>query len=317
MRDSATGACAQCYPGLDGPTCGVCKDASGCAVLDPELENPICDRNMTYSKDTQVKTYSCDPSAIAGGGIVAPGLTMQCNKSSIAGAPPISLNPDGSGPFVDVAQLPMEQPDTPGSAGGTCDLQFRVNSDLDKPVMCLAWGCRFEDGVATAQCLKLRCECPNPKGCPTAIGAILPQLTTGAGIVCDPDDPRNPSDVEWYCIIDIEGLPLDLEAPCVTGECMDPQFNGTASGTDLFRDTSTKGYTFAISAIPIAVAVALGVLLLAVTIPRMVAVMRGVRAVKTQHRSVASGGGWGAHGGAVPRRLRAIASVAELYGVLN
>jgi hypothetical protein len=292
-KDPASGGCLECYPGLRGPTCGLCETKEGCSVLVPTLKNPICDRNATYSKDTKVKTYSCDATDIAGG-VVAPGLAMRCNKSSITNSAPISLNPDGSGPFVDVAQLAKQFANEPFANGGTCDLQFKVKSDMDKPVMCLAYGCLFQDGKGQAQCQKVKCDCPNPKGCPTAIAVVLPQLTEKASIVCNPNDPRNPDELTVYCAIEMDGLPLTLEAPCNAGECMDPTYNGTASGDNVFVTDTTKSWTFAVASIPLAAAIGLGLLLVLITVPRMVAVLRGVSAVKTQGKveSIASRDAW-------------------------
>jgi hypothetical protein len=281
--DPVTGQCRRCSPGLRGPTCSLCATDAGCTALAPDLENPICDQNVTYSKNTHVKAYSCYGENIAGG-VVAPGIQMSCNTSSVSNSPPLSLNPDGSGPFIDVANLSRQQPDTPGSDGGTCILQFQVKSDMNKPVMCLAWGCLFEDGFGRTKCLKLKCDCPNPNGCPPVIGAVLPQLTENAMINCDPKTS--------ICKIEMNNLPLLIEVPCVAGECVDPQFNGTASAQNIFKQKKAKSWTFAMSSIPIAVAVLMGLLLLVVTIPRMAAVMRGVAAVKNAGGTIASGSAW-------------------------
>jgi hypothetical protein len=257
----------------------------------PSLKNPICDHNTTYSQNTVIKTYSCDAKDIAGG-VVAPGLSMRCNKSSIANSAPVSLNPDGSGPFVDVASLAKQFASEPYANGGTCDLQFKVKSDMDKPVMCLAFGCLFQDGKGQAQCRNVKCDCPNPKGCPAAISLVLPQLTKKASITCNPDDPRNPDEETVYCAIEMEGLPLTLEAPCNAGECMDPEYIGSASGHNVFVDNTAKSWTFAVASIPLAAAIALGLLLAVITVPRMVAILRGVAAVKSQGKSIASADGW-------------------------
>jgi hypothetical protein len=284
-----SGSCKECKSALRGPTCALCSNARGCAALRPDLKHPTCDKNITYSIDTQVKTYSCDGENIAGG-VVAPGLAFECNRTSIAGLEPLSLNPSGAGPFVDVAKLAKAEPDTQGSDGGFCSLMFSVKSDMDKPVMCLTWGCLFQDGSGRVECLKLRCDCPtSPTGkCATAIQAVLPKLSENASIDCNPKTS--------VCEIGLKGLPLSIEAPCVAGECVDPKFKGNATGT-VFTSKKDKNWAFAVSSIPIAAAVALAVLLLAVTIPRMLATMHAVSAVK--HRGgIVDGRSWSAGGGA-------------------
>lgn len=267
-----SGNCRECFQGLDGPTCAICSSDAGCTALRPDAENPFCDRNITYSSTSIAKTYSCNGEDIAGG-VVAPGIAMSCNRTSIVGQPPISLTPDGTGPFVEVAGLPAELPDEPGSDGGTCTLQFSVFSDLDKPVMCVAWGCLFVNGFGRVDCLRLHCDCPNPLGCPEAIAPILPTLTQNAGIDCDPDTT--------VCTIKLQGLPLEIMAPCDAGECVPRAREAVVSTVTTFDDEEERSLTFAIASVPIAATVVLAVLVLVATIPRMRAILRGVSAVRS------------------------------------
>ena len=213
-------------------------------------------------------------------------------RTSIKGLDPVPLDPQSTGPpYVNVAALPRQQPNAAGSDGGFCQLRLSVISNPNQPLMCLAYGCTFVGGSGRVQCLKLQCDCPNPKGCPQQIQAILPTLNASpAAFDC--------SEAKQTCSIQIDGLPIDIaNVPCQAGECVDTQAPPPPPLDQGFTSNTSRNWSFAIACIPIAAAVVLAALLLIATIPRMLGTMKAVRAVKDQG-AVAKGRSWGTSEGA-------------------
>lgn len=298
-EDPATGECTECLDGYRGFTCNLCSTDRGCQGLRPDLTNPTCDQALEYSVDTLEKTYSCDVSKITGlGDLLFPELLFRCNTSSIAGREPIVVGPvDGEvqGPSVNVSALADELPGTPEASGGTCELSFTVLTAASQPVYCLTWGCVFLDGASQVRCARVKCDCPNPKGCPEPLDTILPTLSRTVDVDCG----DKPGFDEPYCTIDIENLFLTLEAPCIASECRGNSSAGSTVSVDrsLFDTPAQTNWNVVLSGIPLYFAGGLAFLILLLTIPRMIAVQSAVSTVR-KHKSVGvSTSGWAGSGG--------------------
>lgn len=298
-EDPATGDCVECLEGYRGFVCNLCSTDRGCSGLRPDLTNPTCDNTLEYAVETLEKVYSCDVSRVTGlGNLLFPELKFQCNTSSIAGRDLVSVSPNGEGPMVNVSALATELPGSPEASGGTCEISFTVLTASTQPVYCLTWGCVFLAGKSQVRCSRVKCDCPNPKGCPSPLDTILPTLSKTLNVDCA---PKAGSD-EPFCTIDIENLPLTLEAPCIASECRGNSSDASTVSEDgsLFDTPAQTNWNVVLSGIPLYFAGGLAFLILLLTVPRMMAVQKAVSTVR-KHKSVGvSSSGWAGSGGALP-----------------
>eukprot|EP00892_Ulva_mutabilis_P011926 jgi/Ulvmu1/9105/UM005_0200.1 len=299
-QDPENGTCLECLNGYDGYSCNLCETDAACSVLRPDLPNPTCDRSFEYSRTTITKQYSCDLRRVTGlADLLLPEFRFQCNTTSIRNRAPISLNPDGTGPFVNVSQLAEEQPNSPEAFGGTCELSFTTKNAWGQPIMCLAWGCVFAEGFSQVQCARVKCDCPNPLGCPEPLDTIVPNLNEDTTVICG-NITRGGN--EPYCRIEIKNLPFLLEAPCIAAECVGNETTNatTVALENIFDSKATTNWNVILSGIPIFFAAGLAFLILLVTIPRMLGVSRAVRHVRRQDTVAVAGKGWVGLTGAAP-----------------
>lgn len=75
------------------------------------------------------------------------------------------------------------------------------------------------------RCARVKCDCPNPKGCQSPLDTILPTLNKTLDLDC----ARKGGSDEPHCLIAIENFPLTLEAPCTASECRE---NSNATSSD-------------------------------------------------------------------------------------
>lgn len=299
-QDPENGTCLECLNGYDGYSCNLCQTDAACDVLRPDLPNPTCDRSFEYSRTTVTKQYSCDLQRVTGlADLLLPEFRFQCNTTSIRDREPISLNPAGGGPYVNVSALAAERPNSPQAFGGTCELSFTTKNAWGQPVMCLAWGCVFAEGFSQVQCARVQCDCPNPLGCPVPLDTIVPNLKEDTTVICG-NITRGGG--EPFCRIEIKGLPFLLEAPCIAAECVGNETTNatTVALENIFDSKATTNWNVILSGIPIFFAAGLAFLILLVTIPRMLAVSRAVRHVRRQNTVGVVGKGWGGLTGAAP-----------------
>lgn len=308
-QDPENGTCFECLDGYAGYSCDLCRSDDACSVLRPDLPNPTCDTAFEYKRSTVTKRYSCDLQRVTGlADLLLPEFRFQCNTTSIRDRSPVSLDPGGGGPFVNVSALAEERPGTPEAFGGTCELSFTTKNAWGQPVMCLAWGCVFAEGYTQVQCVRLKCDCPNPLGCPEPLDTIVPNLNEDATVICANSTAGEP---EPFCRIEIKNLPFLLEAPCIAAECVG---NETVNATtvaieNIFDSKATTNWNVILSGIPIFLAAGLALLILLVTIPRMVGVSRAVRQVRRHDTGAITGKTWSASTGAAPVAF----SFSEIY----
>lgn len=220
----------------------------------------------------------------------------------------MSLDPAGTGPYVNVSALAEERPGTPEAFGGTCELSFTTKNAWGQPIMCLAWGCVFAEGYTQVDCARLKCDCPNPLGCPEPLDTIVPNLNQDAKVICG-NITRGAA--EPYCRIELKGLPFLLEAPCTAAECVGNETTNATSVAleNIFDSKATTNWNVIISGLPIFFAAGLAFLILLVTIPRMLAVSRAVRQVRRHDTGGIVGKSWSSTAGAAPVAF----SFSEIY----
>ena len=85
-----------------------------CAATRPGVEGVTCDNALAYSVNSANKTYSCDATSNP---VLDPILSLSCSTASTNDMPPLSVNPDGSGPMVDVRDTSSDKSTT---GGGHC-----------------------------------------------------------------------------------------------------------------------------------------------------------------------------------------------------
>jgi ABC-type multidrug transport system ATPase subunit len=149
--------------------------------------------------------------------------------------------------------------DSSVSAGANrfCKLEVGLVQQPAHPLVCIASKCTFKEGSPNFQCSATSCSCGDGAKCPPLIQSVVTNLANATiGLTCNPNG-------DGRCVLD--GVQPRFSLQCRTGECTRPREGARALAAAAAAAAAARPFPriALISALPVALLLALGLLFLA------------------------------------------------------
>lgn len=218
-----------CDAGWEGELCDACAADSACSSL--AARRRLADGAATHATEEEASADAALAPSLACRrddfdfyeGTLSKTLTCQLQKL-----------PEGIDPLA--ISLVCTRPEA-GAEGdvataeeaGECtltvvpaDAEERAKTDVADALTCTATGCRFLVGGSRAHCEDVSCDLGSYE---TAIRAAMPDLKVGgpSELRCEGESvDKATGRTVARCFVDLDVLPVDIMADCVTSDCVDP-----------------------------------------------------------------------------------------------